>query len=385
MKRKKILFVIDSLSVGGAERSLVSLLMAMPADRYDVDLMMVRRGGEFERYVPAWVRVVDYRPAPAGGVGRLRHLFWRLCASALLRIKRPSSKGRVQQCMWQGSRRGIAPCPAEYDVAIAYGQGFPTFYVAEKVRARLKYAWVNADIPKSWEADFLKPYYDQFTKVVVVADRLLDIIADFLSMDRSRLTVVYDILHPQWVRESAREFTIDRPTHKKVIVTAGRVIYTKNYPLAVAAAALLRDAGVDFKWYFVGGGDMAEHIRALIAENRLEDYVEMTGAVANPYPYMAAADVYVQTSWHEGFGLTVTEAKMLGRPIVCTDFEVVYDQLTDGVNGLITAMTPEAVAAAIRRLLDDASLRDTIKANLAAEEFTRVASEAAKVMKLIDA
>ena len=105
----------------------------------------------------------------------------------------------------------------------------------------------------------------------------------------------------------------------------------------------------------------------------------------NPYPYMACCDVYVQTSLFEGFGLTIAEAKILGRPVVSTNFDVVHDQITHGENGLIADMTPESVAENIIRLFEDDDLRNHIIANVKKEENTTYISEVEKVEKLLDA
>ena len=105
----------------------------------------------------------------------------------------------------------------------------------------------------------------------------------------------------------------------------------------------------------------------------------------NPYPFMARCDVYVHTSSFEGFGLTIAEAKILGKPVVSTNFDVVHDQLKHGENGLIAEMTPESVAENIIHLLEDDNLRNQIVANVKREKNTTYISEVEKVEKLLDA
>lgn len=105
----------------------------------------------------------------------------------------------------------------------------------------------------------------------------------------------------------------------------------------------------------------------------------------NPYPYMARCNVYVQTSSYEGFGLTIAEAKILGKPVVSTNFDVVHDQLVHEQNGLIADMTPESVADNIIRLVVDENLRNSIISNLKNETNTTYVTEVEKVEKLLDA
>ena len=90
--------------------------------------------------------------------------------------------------------------------------------------------------------------------------------------------------------------------------------------MAVEAACFLKKKGLAFKWYFIGEGSERKNIEKMISSYRLQNDVILLGLQTNPYPYMAQADVYVQTSRHEGFGMTIAEAKILGLPIVSTNF-----------------------------------------------------------------
>jgi glycosyltransferase involved in cell wall biosynthesis len=86
-----------------------------------------------------------------------------------------------------------------------------------------------------------------------------------------------------------------------------------------------------------------------------EDFV-LLGAKLNPYPYLKNCTIYVQTSKFEGFGTTVVEARMLNKPIVTTNFDVVCEQIKDGKNGLIVEMNADAVCEGILKLVEDEGL-----------------------------
>ena len=105
----------------------------------------------------------------------------------------------------------------------------------------------------------------------------------------------------------------------------------------------------------------------------------------NTYPFMANCDIYVQTSSFEGFGLTIAEAKILGKPVVSTNFDVVHDQITHEQNGLIAEMAAEALADNILRLLKEDSLRIRIVDNVKKEHNTTYFTEVKKVEQLLDA
>ena len=99
---------------------------------------------------------------------------------------------------------------------------------------------------------------------------------------------------------------------------------------------------------------------------------------------MVQADVYVQTSRHEGFGMTIAEAKILGVPVVSTNFDVVYNQITHERNGLIAEMDGVKIGEQILRLIQDNKLRECIKSTLQKEENTTYQTEVRKVEKIID-
>ena len=122
----------------------------------------------------------------------------------------------------------------------------------------------------------------------------------------------------------------------------------------------------------------------MISRLDLTDRVILTGSKTNPYCFMKAADIYVQTSRNEGYCLTIAEARILGRPVVSTNFPMVYDQIRDGWNGLIADMTPEDVADKIMMLIRNDELRKAIEENLSRESNTTSITEPLKLQHLIN-
>jgi len=109
-------------------------------------------------------------------------------------------------------------------------------------------------------------------------------------------------------------------------------------------------------------------IRRLIREKGLERSFVLLGAKANPYPYIARCDIYVQPSRYEGKSIAIEEAKALAKPIVATSFSTVASQLTDGFDGLIAGKSARSLAEAVERLLSDRELYRRIQNNLGSYE-----------------
>jgi len=372
-----VLFLIDSLTCGGAEKSLISLLPLLDYSKIEVDLMMVSRGGVFEQYIPEQVHVVDF-PKQGG--------FWyELCLCAFRLILRIQPKRHGAELRWWAMSSAYNQLEKSYDVGIAYQQGFPTYFLAEKVKAIRKVAWINTDLQKAgYRSSFNRPYYDMIDKVVPVSDSLCGMLKGSNYANKQKLYTVYDILNVELIKKMSQDpVHLIQKADELVLTTAGRMVPPKGYDLAVETAKILFEKGLSFKWYFVGDGSMRPEIERMISEFGLENHIVLVGMTPNPYPYMAAADIYVQTSKFEGFGLTLNEARILNKPVVSTNFPVVYNQIRDGENGLICEMTAESIADKILLLARNEPLRKKLIEAIKKEVNTTALIEPQKVMNLI--
>ena len=383
--KKQILFVIDSLSCGGAEKSLVSLLPLLDYTQMEVDLMLIACGGVFERYVPQEVQVIPFPKVK--GYHKLWCFISLLYFSFLLRYFRVLKKNRHgAEIHWMAKKSVYAPLRKHYDVAVAYQQGFPTYYVAKKVDADKKYAWINVDLCKAgYDESFNRHFYDTMNRIVLVSDVLCKMLSETGYVDKLKLHTVYDILNVNLMRQMAKEkgFSDDLPCGCVRIVTAGRMAPPKNYPLAVETAKRLKEMGLVFRWYFVGDGSERLAVENLIAQYHLQENVVLLGMQPNPYPYMANCDIYVQTSSFEGFCLTLREARIFHKPVVSTNFPVVYNQIRDGENGLIAEMTAESLSEKIMMIVNNKELKEQLIANTQKEIDLTAVTESRKVNDLL--
>lgn len=379
--KKNVLFFIECLHCGGAEKSLISLLPLLDYDKMDVDLLLLKRGGVFEQYIPENVRIIDFKQHVHPWLFR----FYQTLFS--LRLRRNQVTGRKEhgaESRWKTMHRAYTPLKKHYDVAIAYQQGFPTYYIASKVDADKKIAWANVDLTKAgYCAAYNSRFYLGYDSIVAVSDNLKRMLIEEGFVREDKAIVVQDILNVNLIREMAKQPQHAIQTRKLKLVTVGRMVYQKGYDIAVETADILRRKGLDFCWYFVGDGVARKEVETLVSEKHLGDYVFLLGEQANPYPYMSAADIYVQTSRFEGFGLTLAEARILGKPAVSTDFPVVHNQITDGKNGLIAGMQPDSIADKIMLLAEDIKLREDIIAATKQETNTTAEVESAKINRMI--
>lgn len=378
---KKILFVIDSLTLGGAEKSLVTLLNLMDYSRYDVDLLLFSQGGAFQALLPKEVKLLPvpeyfaYNAVPWSDLPeKIKHprmLLSQLRYSAALRMGKHNHIEKAV-LLWESCRNCFREMEQVYDTAIAYAQGVPTFFVAEKVQAKKKAAWINAIyIPTGRYLSYIQPFYKKFDTVNAVSESVAGQMQATFGIPDEKVMVMKDILDAEFAVKMANmpsEVSRDMAGSGTKILTVGRLASMKGYDLAIGAAKILRDQGFPFTWYAIGDGALRGELERQIGEAGLQDSFVLLGSRVNPYPYFAACDLYVQPSRFEGFGITLAEAKMFHKPIVTTNFDAVGAQFENEKNGLIVDISPQTIADGILRMERDEDLRRRCVANVRAEK-----------------
>lgn len=383
--KKKLLFVIDSLICAGAEKSLVSLLNQLDYSKYEIDLQMFSYGGEFEQFLPKEVNLLSpltyTRFLNSGSSRRLisslydsqarRMLKAKWKYSYRLRTQKPLNNIKIARLYWESISNNIEVNPKEYDFAIAYAQGVPTFYVVDKVRAHRKFGWVNVSYHLSgYEKSYQSKFYQKLDRIVTVSDSAFDVFKQIYPKYADKMSVIKDIVDTDLITKLSVNENGYNDNYKGVrILTVARLNkHQKGYDIALEACKILKERGVDFKWYALGRGNYEQEMRTFITNNNLEDNFILLGTTANPYPYFKQSTLYVQTSRHEGYGLSIAEARLLNIPVVTTEFDAVYNQMVPGENGLVVPQDPAAVADAIERILTDKKLYNHIVSYLQTEK-----------------
>src|SRR5690606_13410664 len=119
--KTKIIFVIGSLHLGGAEKSLINLLQLLDYSKIDATVLVFVKGGELEKYVPKEVRILNENIPKIHIIQRIRYI--------LERIFTPNT--HPVQIHWKYIKNLFSPQKESFDFGIAYNQGFATYYVAK--------------------------------------------------------------------------------------------------------------------------------------------------------------------------------------------------------------------------------------------------------------
>ena len=393
--KKRVLFVIDSLHSGGAEKSLVSLLNLFDYENYEVDLLTFKEGGLYASLLPKNVILINVpdifnrmKVSILDLIKRkdFKFALWRVNTSITLRYKAKVTKIKHgAQLMWTRLNNVIPKLEKEYDIAIAYSQGTPTYYVVEKVVAKKKLCWVNIDYRfAGYNREFDFKYYEKFNNIVAVSNMCTDVLKDVFPEFKDKIITIYDIISENLINNMASEGKGFVDNYKGIrILTIGRLVYQKGYEYAIEAAKYLKDKNIDFIWYVIGEGNLRKKKKKMVIEYNLQDNFKFLGIFTNPYPFIRECDIYCQPSRFEGFGLAIAEARILNKPIVATNFDIVYDQIRDGENGLISEMNGYSVSKNIERLIEEKNLKREIINNMRMEQVG-TEDEIKKVLKLLE-
>lgn len=391
---KKLLIVINSLDIGGSEKSLISFLNLIDYNQYQVDLLMLKKGGDFECYIPEQVNVLDvpdYYQFLQGNKDfpiyrKYLYNIIRLKCSIHLRVNKILNyRMNNQQIFYKNQKYVLEDIPKKYDIAIAYAQGFPTYLVADKVTAKKKFAWINCDYRcTSYDKKMDEKFYNLIDKIIAVSDAGKQSIISVNPKYTNKVEVIKDVLDPTLIWKMADEYDVKFSSDFINIVTVARLVKDyKGYDIAIEAAKDLKDRGIQFKWYVIGDGPDREKIEQLILKYNLQNHFILLGSKKNPYPYMKKCDIYVQTSRVEGLGLTVIEAKILKSLIVTTNFSTASEIIENDNTGLIVGLSGEAVADGILQYIDDIKLKDRIKKNLLESKVEDFNDEIKKIRNLL--
>ena len=366
--KKKILFIMPSMFIGGAERSLLGLFEVIDYEKYDVSLFLYRHEGEFLSYIPEQVHLLpSMKEYGTFDVPIRSLLFSRRWMFGLARLI--SKVALKLHCLISGEKKGVwmsmqytaryllpllPEIPGEYDLGVMFlGVADPLIH---KVKAKKKVTWCHTDYDTLYPNKGIdRKTYEAVDHVVFVSDACREKMTRLYPSLTDKTRVIENILGEKLLLQQAEVPVNDMPhlDDGYILLSIGRFSNAKNFDNVPGICKSLLDKGLNVKWYLIGYGGDESLIRQKIAESGMEQNVIILGKKENPYPYIKACDLYVQPSRYEGKCVTVREAQMLGKPVVITRYATSSSQLEDGVDGVIVPMDNESCAEEIAALLSN--------------------------------
>ena len=372
MRKKKILFVINTLGRAGAEVALLSLFSAIDPNQYELSLYVMMAQGEMKDALPSYVHLKNPYFSTESVLteeGRrdmmktvLRKFIqngkWFKKAAYMLRVwKQMHKNGKIMpdKILWRVISDGSEQFDETFDLAVAYLEGASTYYVADHVKARQKAAFVHIDYESSGYTPLMdKDCYRHMDRIFMVSDEVKKSFLEVYPECRSYTGVFHNLLdNEEIIRKSKLAGGFEDAYDGKRILTVGRLTAQKAYDIAIDAMKILKDHGVKAKWYVLGEGELRDRLQIKINHLGLKDDFILLGAKTNPYPYYAQCDLYVHATLFEGKSIAIQEAQILGCTLLVSDCSGNREQVIDGVDGKMCQLTPEGISAGIEELLSD--------------------------------
>jgi glycosyltransferase involved in cell wall biosynthesis len=381
--KNKILFMVINMNVGGTEKALLNMIDTLPEDKYDITILMLEKYGGFLNAIPKRVNVEyldGYREMkeilnnPPKKVIMTFIKSWNLLkAIHLMLIFFIAAITKERSLLFNSLLRDKEISQKEYDIAVAYAgpMDFISFFIAKKIKAKKKYQWIHFDVSKiGFNIKFASKYFRKFDKVFTVSREGKNQLLTLVPSLKSKTEVFINATNPEKIVKMAKEGNGFQDNFNGVrILTVGRLSIEKGQDLIIPVLAQLKREGFNVRWYCIGEGDARKEYEKMIKEYGIEDDFLLLGSESNPYTFMQQSDLYVQPSRHEGYCLTLAEAKCFHIPIVSTKFTGVSEHITDQITGLIVKADSKSIYNAVKDILKDSKLRNELIYNLKKKNF----------------
>ncbi len=343
MNKKKLRFMITTLSGGGAEKVLIDLLCQLDPDKYEISLLTIS-GGIHESKVPSYVNYKCILPFPNNRlINFLKRLVCKLPPKVFAKL----------------FLRG------KHDIEIAYLEGLPTRFIAA-TNAPIKIAFVHCDISVN---NIIAPLYKNnvqcleeyrsFSKVCFVSEMSKNGFENTVGvLDNS--CIIHNVLNYKQMKLLMLEKpALEYHTEGLRLLTIGRLIKEKAYDRLLRIVAKL-EKDYSFELLIIGEGSERSNLEHIIAENNIHS-AKLIGFQKNPYSFIKNADLFICSSLTEGYSTAVTEAIALGLPVVTTRCAGMDEILDNGKYGIIVDNSEEDLYSALKNIFENRIILDKLK------------------------
>lgn len=322
---KKIIFVLAHLQYSdGVAKVLCDICNALPQDEFDITVKsLYRYDRDFIRNFNGNIKTKSLFGFYVRGFDRIVS---KIPASLLYKLV-------VRE---------------RYDIEIGFQYGRSTELIAASTNQKATHlAWMHTYD----DGLVLMDSYKKMDKVICVskcnAERLSKETNEAVNAEYA-----YNLVDDEKLNRQKREFCEMDKQAFPLFVSVGRHSAEKGYGRLIQILADAKDRGKKFECWLIGDGPEHERLKLMIQERGLENCIKLLGAQKNPHKYTAKADVFICSSFSEGYSTACTEAAILGIPIITTDVSGGREIIEEAECGLLTNLDDRSLSEAINSVLD---------------------------------
>ncbi|CDA88840.1 uncharacterized protein BN710_01958 [Ruminococcus sp. CAG:563] len=343
---KNILFFMETVDFGGAETVFTNIIKNINKSKFCIKVVTERDHELFTDEIKAAVPYDCFIKTERSAVRD----FWN---KIVIKLSLVLSEKNIRKYFIRGN----------YDVEIAFCEGYSTKIIGNSGKRNCKkIAWVHTDVIKNpWSekifgsAEEEKKCYEKFDAIVCVAETMKESFIKKYGM-AEKVHVLYNPLDFESVIKKSAEKTDFKFGDGIKFVLAGTFIKIKGFDRFVKVCKRLKDDGEHFSALIMGDGEEKENIKKIIAETNLGDTVKILDFQTNPYKYIAHSDVYVCSSYAEGYSTAVSESVALNVPVITTECSGMREIFGENECGIICENSEDGLYNAMKKVLNDPSL-----------------------------
>ena len=368
MHKKKVLFLIESMSGGGAEKVLSTLLQHIDYIKFDITLCCICNTGKYIDIEKPYVNFKYIMPE-FNNSSIVKKILYKLKYKLIynwLPLK------WVYQWF----------IPHHSDIEIAFVEGFTTKLLSHSSNRKAKrIAWVHCDMLNfHWTESLFKSLseeetcYQSYHQIITVSDTAKKSFKkQFTNVSKPVITLYNPINSIEIIEKSSETIPMSPKNDGTIrIVSTGRLTAPKAYDRLIRIVSKLIQENYNIELWLLGDGELRKNLENIIKELHLENVVTLLGFQSNPYAYLSKCDLFVCSSISEGYSTAVTEALILGLPVITTDCSGMHELLKNGESGIITENSEEALYIGLKELLNNPLQLKELKeeAELRGKEFS---------------
>ncbi len=343
----KVLFFLPTLGNGGAEKVLVNLVNNMNTERFDITVMTLFDVGENRERLAPHIRYIScMKKAPKG-------------LSQLMKFASPEMLHRLF-------------IKESYDLEIAYLEGIATRIISGCSNLKTKkIAWVHTEFAnEAFAAHVYRNFretverYKKYDAVACVSEQVRSRFCTLLGVAGEKAVVQYNTNESSLIRTLAVEpvTDCDFSENEFKIIAVGKIIRNKGFDRLARTLKRLLDDGLKVHMYIAGVGEDKGKIEKYLASEGISSAFTFLGYQKNPYRYVSRCDLFVCSSYREGFSTAATEALIVGTPVLTVDVSGMRELLGDNNDyGIIVPNDDESLYKGLRDYITDSQLQQKYK------------------------
>lgn len=255
-----------------------------------------------------------------------------------------------------------------YDVGISYTNDIQTpksyyfcnEYVEKKVKANIKMGWIHNDPNRlGFNRDYIEKRYANFDKIICVSKANEEALIKIAPNFAERITSIYNFIYS----DNLNRFQ-PYENEKIHLISVGRLVPQKRFDRVLEVSKILKNNKIKFVWHIFGDGPDKDTLLQNAKSLHVDDVVQFEGYTDNVISEISKCFLFVMTSDYEGYSIVLIESLLAMTPIICTNFESSYESITNGVNGYIVDMNPQAIAEKIEFLINNNEVYQSLKKNI---------------------